>query len=317
MPLRHRGVGPRTKTAARRTGSPVTSSHVASMTGAGQATVEHPAGRFTVEVRSVNHRFLKTSLRTPLALSSVEPEIEARVKKVAERGHVSLNVRFKPSAKGATIAIDDEGFAAGAARLRALAEAPGLREPVLSDVLRLPGVSEDALDAADDALKAAALEGVDQALVGLVAARRTEGAMLVAEMLTIFERVTFHVHDVQGCAAQVPERVRDRLHARLADLLRGSGVAPDPEQVAREVALAADRADVQEELTRLRAHVAHAREMLEKGGPLGRRLDFLVQEMHREANTIGSKTAELDVTRHVVELKADLERLRQQVQNLE
>ncbi len=287
------------------------------MTGAGAATVEHAAGRFAVEVRAVNHRFLKTSIRTPGPLAQIEPEIETRIRRAAARGHVSLHVRFTATADAIGGSIDDAAFARAAERLKDLARDNELRPPVLSDVLRLPGVTQDAIAAAADGLQAPALEAVDAALAQLVAGRCREGAMLVEEIEELLGRIEGATQVVADRADDLPGLVRDRLTARLEDLLAGSGTPPDPEQLAREVALLADKADVREEIARLRAHVTHAREMVTGGGPLGRRLDFLVQEMHREANTIGSKSTDLSLARTVVDLKADVERLREQVQNLE
>jgi len=287
------------------------------MTGAGSATVEHTTGRFAVEVRAVNHRFLKTSIRTPTPLARVEPAIEARIRRAAVRGHVSLNARFTPSAEAVGSSIDEVAFMRAAERLKDLARDNELRDPVMSDVMRLPGVTQDVVAAAADALEVPALEAVDAALAQLVTSRRREGAMLVAEIEDLLARIETLTLEVERRAEELPGTLGDRLQGRLEALLAGSSVALDPEQLAREVALLADKADVREEIARLRAHVTHAREVLAGGGPLGRRLDFLVQEMHREANTIGSKGTDLALSHGVVDLKADVERLREQVQNLE
>jgi uncharacterized protein (TIGR00255 family) len=290
------------------------------MTGIGTTVVETPAGRFEAEARSVNHRFLKVSVRLPLALESLEPSVEERVRARVERGHVTVGLRHTapPGASAAVARVDEDAARAAAARLRALADALRLDGGVrLRDVLLVPGVlASPAAGGADDATRDAALAAVDGALAGLVEARAREGERMARECLAILDRIAAATERVAARAPEVPLLYRDRLEARLASLLEGSGAAVDPAHLAREVAGFADRADVTEEVARLRAHEAHARERLAAGGS-GRTLDFLVQEMNREANTIGSKSPDAALSAVVVEMKADVERLREQVQNLE
>jgi len=234
------------------------------------------------------------------------------------RGHVSAHVRFVPAPRAAVAGIDAEAFATAAAHLRALAEAHGTGPVQLTDVLRIPGVVGEAARSLDDEESRAPLrEAVVAAIDELVASRRREGELMAAEVRTLLGRIGEAVGEIAARAAEVPTAYRDRLTARLEELLAGTGTRFEPEQLAREVALLADRSDVREEITRLEAHLQHAGEVLDAGGPVGRRLDFLVQEMNRESNTIGSKALDLGISHRVVDLKSDVERLREQVQNLE
>jgi uncharacterized protein (TIGR00255 family) len=291
---------------------------VRSMTGVGQAVLEHAVGRFEVEARSVNHRFLKVSLRTQGGLPDLAQEVEERVRTQVARGHVTLNLRLTPTpAAGAGSLLDAARFASAAEELARLAKGSGLPGPTVGDVLRLPGVLAEAGGVRDAGLASAALEAVDAVLAALEQTRRREGAALVAELLRLLEAIERASSTLAVRAAAVPSAWQTRLKGRLDDLLKGSGVAVDPTSLAREVAALADRSDVREELTRLAAHVAHAREILAAGGAVGRPLDFLAQELAREANTVGSKANDLELTRSVIGLKADVERLREQVQNLE
>jgi uncharacterized protein (TIGR00255 family) len=293
---------------------------VRSMTGAGTFVLEHAVGRFEVEARSVNHRFLKVGWRTQGPLPDLALEAEERVRSRVARGHVTVHVRFAPAgARAGASLVDPAAFAAAAAELSALARAAGLAAPTAGDVLRLPVLSEAQARGATDAaaLGAATLAALDGGLEALDAARRREGQALVAELTRLLDAVDAAGRALAARAAEVPKAWQERLRARLAELLAGTGASLDPAALAREVAAMAERSDVREELTRLAAHVAHARELLAAGGQVGRPLDFLAQELAREANTVGSKANDLALTRSVIGLKADVERLREQVQNLE
>lgn len=290
------------------------------MTGSGAFVHEHALGRFEAEARSVNHRFLKTTWRAQGPLPDLALEVEERVRARLTRGHVTLTLRFTPNrdARGAP-ALDATAFAAAAAELQGLARAAGLPAVTAADVLHVPGVLASAARTEPEGagVSAAALEAVDGALAALETARTREGQALSRELLTLLASVESAGRELATRAAEVPKAWQQRLRSRLDELLKGTGVALDPAALAREVAAMAERSDVREELTRLSAHVEHAREILARGGSVGRPLDFLAQELSREANTVGSKANDLALTRTVIALKADVERLREQVQNLE
>jgi uncharacterized protein (TIGR00255 family) len=288
------------------------------MTGAGSATVDTVLGRFEAEARSVNHRFLKATVRTSGLPGALDAPLEARVRRFVERGHVSAYVRFTPALDAAGAGVDAQAFARAARGLGDLARASGLPAPSVQDVLRLPGVLGEARPAVAAAeVETPAVEALDRALAGLVEARRREGAELLAETRRLLASVAAALAEVRDLAREVPALAKARLEGRLRELLAGSGTALDEGFVAREAALIADRADVREEIARLEAHLLHAGEVLDAGGTAGRKLDFLVQEMHREVNTIGSKCTELGLSRLVLAMKSDVEALREQVQNVE
>ncbi len=290
---------------------------VCSMTGAGTFVLDTPQGRFEAEARSVNHRFFKATVRAQGPLTGAGAVVETHLKRVVQRGHVTVHLRLRPTATDVTARIDDEAFAQAAQRLTALAAAHDLGPVAPSDVLRIPGVLGEDRGACDEEARAAALDKVAAGLTAtLQVAREREGALLAREIISLLDAIALAMVDIEGHAGQVPAAYQARLHKRLDALLQGSGVTPDPAQIARECAVLAEKSDVREEIARVAAHVQHAREVLEAGGPVGRRLDFLVQELHREANTIGSKANDLDLSRTVLDLKAAIERLREQVQNL-
>ena len=292
-----------------------------SMTGAGTASIDTPSGRVDAEARSVNHRFLKVSAHVSAALSALEPEIENRVRAVGERGHVTVSLRFTRSSAAAAAAfrVDPSLAKAAADRLRELAAAAGIVGDVtLRDVLLVPGVVADASASELPAgVESAALSALDAAIVSHKASRAREGAHLASACRAILARITGLVASLRERAPELPKAYRDRLAARIASLLEGSGVTPDPAHLAREVATFADRCDVDEELARLDAHLSHATSLFASGGSVGRKLDFLVQEFHREINTLGSKSPDPQMTALVLDVKAEVERLREQVQNFE
>lgn len=287
------------------------------MTGFGQAEGTVGRARVSVEVRTVNHRFFSPSIKLPGAFSSWEPEVREAMRARVSRGHVTLTARIERAESGAP-AIDEARFAQAATQLRALKVRHELDGGVdLADVLRMPDVITAARD--DDASGTAAefVGIVERALDALARMRGEEGGRL-AEFLR--QRLDVIVGALDRIAARAPERIvaqRDRLRSAVRELT--DGVAIDEQRLAQEIAILADRLDISEELDRFAAHIAAFRGMLDdrNGDPVGKRLGFLLQEMLREANTTGSKGADAAILHEVVTVKEELERVREQVENLE
>ena len=287
------------------------------MTGFGAGHGASGGEALDVEVRSVNHKFCEVKARLPRELAALEVEAVKQVKERLARGGVDVTVR-RAGTTGALVPKVDLELAAAYARafeeLRTrlgLAGAPGVADVANAEgVLRL---EERALDAgaAREALRAA----LGAALDGLVAMRAREGEALARDLESRLAAVEAFV----GRAAELVPRSVEHLRARLAERVEelSRGVPLDPARLAQEVALLADRTDVTEEVTRLGSHLAQARALLRSGEPAGRKLDFLVQEMHREVNTIGSKSQSAEIAAIVVSAKAEVERMREQVQNVE
>lgn len=293
-----------------------------SMTGHGRGIAEVGGRRATVEIRAVNHRFFDLKLRA----SSIDPAVEDRIgqtlRKRVERGSLTLTVREEGVATAQTVRVDLPFAKNVAAALDELSRALGHTEPVpLGLVVAQPGVmqigeppaGEGAADAAFFLLSPA----LDGALDELIAMRRREGATLAADLLARLARLDALAGEIEKLAVVGPEEARRRLSDRLHKLLAGSGVAVDEARLAAEAAVLADRLDVTEELVRLRSHFAQVRALVAEDAPVGRRLDFLVQELGREINTIGSKSQSAEIARRIVEAKAELEKIREQVQNVE
>jgi uncharacterized protein (TIGR00255 family) len=290
------------------------------MTGYGRGAVESRGTRAAVEIRAVNHRFLDIKLRGFQLAAELEEAVTGAVRKRLERGALNVMVRVDQQSEVTAPQIDREAARRVHAELSALRQELGIDEPVtLALVCSQPGVLVSrAEDSAGEHTSACVLEALAQALDALVRMRETEGTALARDLGGRLGRLSELTEEIAGHALVAPAEARQRLDERLARLVEGAGIAIQPERLAQEVAMLADRLDVTEELVRLRSHLEHAEVMCtEAAGGVGRRLDFLVQEMGRELNTISSKSHALPIARAVVEAKAELERVREQVQNIE
>ena len=286
------------------------------MTGFGAAEGTVGSARVTVELRSVNHRFFNATIKLPAELSRWEGEVREALRKRLSRGHITLNARVDRGVAGPPL-IDEERFGAYVGLLRDLKNRFGLAGDVdVATVLRMPDVmssiSEGSEGEASDFLAL-----VDAAAVNLVTSRRQEGERLGVYLV---ERLTI----VEGALARISERAPQRLveqRARTLESIRqlANGVHVDEQRLAMEIAIQADRLDVQEELSRFGSHVVAFRRSVSENSdePVGKRLGFLLQEMLREANTTGSKANDATILSDVVTVKEELERIREQVENLE
>jgi uncharacterized protein (TIGR00255 family) len=295
---------------------------IRSMTGFGRASFAVGELAFDVEVRSVNHRYLDSRVRLPRLLSSLEAEVRARVQARFARGKVDVSVNSAGGASPpARLEIDLDtarAYLRAAATLEQGEAVPGSLE--VGVLLGLPGVSrfvEPQLSA--DALRDALLSAVDAALEALEGMRAAEGAALESELLQRVAAVERMATSLESRASSVQEAVRERLRKRAEQLAKETGLH-DAARLHQEIVIAADRMDVTEEIVRLRSHTVQFRRIAAEsdvGKPVGRRLDFLLQEFGREANTIGSKGSDAPVAHEIVELKTEIERIREQVQNVE
>lgn len=288
-----------------------------SMTGFGRATATRPDGTVvSILVRSVNHRFLDVSLKLRDELAAVEGSLRRLLAERIARGHVDVTVRVtRPTGSRAT--FDVAAAAHYSEEWRKAAVDRGLPSDLSArDLLALPGVLrvEEAADV-DDGLAAFVREALETALADHAASRDREGVALLAALEEITSKLDGHVSRLEAERQGLVERIQAALELRLAKLLAGTTV--EEGRLAQEVALLADKADVTEELQRLRAHLVEVRRLLSSSGASGKRLDFLTQELLREANTTGSKLREAGAAAAVLDLKSDIEAFKEQVQNVE
>lgn len=289
---------------------------IRSMTGFGAAEGAVGRARVSIELRSVNHRFFSPSIRLPSQLARWEGEVREALRLRVARGHVTVSARADRTDGGAM--IDEAAFAARAAALLALQQRHTLGGTVdVATVLRMPDVVRMDSDAESDGSADDLVAIVNRAADALLSSRESEGRRLAA---IIGERLDLLDAAMRRIAARNPERVRayrDRLREHVKSLLDGTAV--DEQRLAQEIALLAERSDVGEEVDRFQAHLAAFRDTLadSANAAVGKRLGFLLQELLREANTTGSKAGDADMQREVVSLKEELERIREQVENLE
>jgi len=290
---------------------------IRSMTGFGQADGTVGSMRVTVEVRTVNHRFFSPSIKLPDVFGRWETEVREAMRLKVSRGHVTLSARLERSGT-AGAAIDEERFGRIVDQLRALQGRFSLDGGVdVATVLRMPDVIATTRADEEPGTVAELLAVVERALDGLGRTREEEGGRL---MLVLLERLDVVTAALERVAVRAPERIiaqRDRLRAAVKVLIDGATV--DEARVAQEISILADRMDVSEELDRFRSHITAFRAALSERGrdPVGKKLGFLLQEMLREANTTGSKGADASILHDVVLVKEELERIREQVENLE
>jgi uncharacterized protein (TIGR00255 family) len=272
------------------------------------------------ELRSVNGRGLDVRLRVPPGFENLEPRIREAVGRRVSRGSLTVNLNIKRTHGQTEIRLNEIALRQVLAAVETLRGAAGVGPPSAEGLLNVRGVLELVEPEESEAEAAvrteAMLSSLDSALEGMVRARADEGAHLkavVARQLAEIERL---VDGVEHSPSRAPTAIRQRLREQVGRLMEG-GATLDETRLYQEAALLAARADVEEELKRLTAHVAAARELLESGEPAGRRLDFLAQEFNREANTLCSKAYDAEATRAGLELKAVIDQMREQVQNIE
>jgi len=287
---------------------------IASMTGFARREATGPWGTLVCEIRSVNHRFLECSFRLPDEVRATEPELRQVATKELRRGKVDCSVSFRAT-HGAEIAldVDPQALERVLARLRELGAAlPGNHTVNLMDVLRWPGVVREDNTGSDEVV-AAARALFSETVAELVAARAREGTRLRELIEQRCVSLEGFVAQVRTRLPEVQARVRERLDGRLAELK----AQIDQDRLEQELAILLQRLDVDEELDRLTGHIVEIRRIIGSNEPAGRRLDFLMQELNREANTLSSKSQDLETTRAAVEMKVAIEQMREQVQNIE
>ena len=267
------------------------------------------------EIRSVNSRYLEVDFRLPAGIREIEPALRGHLRDVLSRGKVDATLRLTKSAVASVPEINRAHLVALVDVLDDVRNAaPGIGQPDPLELLRWPGVVEPDGESADDALKTEALTGFEHALHRLVEQRGTEGGKLDALLREKLSALEAMVADIRTLAASFAPMVRDRLIGRIREL---DAVDVDSSRLEQEVALLAQKADIAEELDRLVVHAQACRDCLGAGGPQGRRLDFLMQELNRESNTLTAKAITSECAQRAVELKVVVDQMREQVQNVE
>jgi uncharacterized protein (TIGR00255 family) len=292
------------------------------MTGYGEASYQSDTLSLAVELRALNNRYLKVSLRALEPYNLLEPEFEKVIRRTVRRGTIQVHLRMRRQQSTGDFQINATALKSYVQQLRGLFEELGLRdrgEVLLGQALALPGVvPEPGANALNLEEEWPLLERVlEQALTKLQAMRQEEGKAMTQELLQHRDHIAGQLARIRDRAPGVSLAFRDRLLERVRQLLAELDVQIDRSDLIKEVSIFAERSDIAEEVTRLASHLDQFQEIMNESESTGRKLEFLTQEMFREANTIGSKASDVTISKHVVEIKGTLEKIRELVQNVE
>lgn len=292
-----------------------------SMTGFGEARHQSDALNVTVELRAINNRYLKVSIRTSELHSLLEPEIEKVIRRKIKRGTIQVQLRVRKQAVAEHYQLNAIALRAYLEQLRPLARELGMGDGrvAVAELLALPGVvvEPDPADVDPQADWPTIESVLEAAIAKLHAMRLEEGNAMGQELLQLVDSVDRELTDVRERAPKVVADYRTKMQERVGHLVRELGVTVEGSDLIKEVAIFAERSDVTEEIVRLASHLVQFRDIVKEPESPGRKLDFLTQEMFREANTIGSKANDVAIARHVVEIKGAIEKIRELVQNVE
>ncbi|NLB42418.1 MAG: YicC family protein [Clostridiales bacterium] len=291
---------------------------VLSMTGFGRGKAKDDNRELTIELKTVNHRYLDISLRMPRLMNALEEEFRKKIRESLSRGRVEVSVSYKNTAENQiTVALNEPVADAYHNAFKELADKFGIdNKPdlsVLTGINDIFSISEPEED--EEALGNLLFSALDDALKVVLDMREKEGEFLTKD---IFERcgiINRLVDSIEESSPTVVDEYRKKLEQRLKEILNNTEL--EESRFQTEVAYFADRSNITEEIIRLRSHLSQLKQSIKKGGSIGRKLDFIVQEMNREANTIGSKSSDITITNDVVEIKSEIEKIREQVQNIE
>ena len=293
---------------------------IKSMTGYGRGEAAFEGRTIVVEVRAVNNRYLDCTVKMPRAYIFAEDALKARVQASVARGKLDVFVNISGAgAEGVSVTVNEELAKAYIDALARLHELSGGKAPEsysVTDLARFPDVlTVEKQEEDQDTLKEQLLAALDLALADFAAMRAKEGERLAEDILSRAAAIETLVGRVEERSPQTVSEYRARLEAKMTEVLQNTQI--DESRLLTEAAIFADKIAVDEETVRLRSHISQLRELLAKGGAVGRKLEFLIQEFNREANTIGSKCSDIEIARYVVDIKAEIEKIREQVQNLE
>lgn len=288
-----------------------------SMTGFGYCEYTENEITFTVEIKTVNHRYTDIFLRMPKQLSVYEEKVRSLINSRIQRGKIDIYINYdNKSPQVQEVLLDEKLAKAYFDVLKKLTEELDLRDDISATSLaRFPDILKVEKQENDESTGVILGKAVNLAIDELIKMRTREGEKLKDSFMCNLSTIEAYTEKIRGKAPLVVKEYKEKLENRLSELIDLSRL--DPARIAAEVALFADKCSIDEELVRLNSHVMQMRDMIENGSPVGKKADFLIQEMNREINTIGSKASDLEITRNVVELKSEVEKLREQIQNIE
>lgn len=290
---------------------------IKSMTGFGRGKYENEGRSYTVDIKSVNHKYTDISVRLPRFLNSEEDKIRKRISSAISRGKVDVLISFENySSKGTNIRINKELAKEYIKELKSLADETDLQFNVdVIDISKFPEILkiEDTQD--EELIGKELMIAVDDALEKFISMRETEGTRLVQDIEQRIYLIQNKVNEITEFSSTLVKEYMEKLKVRVNELLEPSTV--DENRLMQEIVIFSDKSSIEEELTRLKSHMSQFLELIKQSSPIGKKIDFLIQEINREVNTIGSKANCLDITNRVIEIKTEVENIREQIQNIE
>lgn len=290
---------------------------IKSMTGYGKSTLSQNLRDYQIEIKSVNHRYLDINVRIPRSISYLEEDIKKEISNKVKRGKIDVFIIFdNNSDEGKNIQINTEIAKLYIDEFRKLAEKENLLSNIeVTEISKLPDVLTIKNEQNDEIIKNEVLAVTKEAVNNLVSMRMTEGEKIAKDLLNRINYVESTTLEISELSTGLIEEYVVKLEARIKEVLKTEDI--DKSRLAQEVVIYADKCSVEEEITRLKSHISQFRTLIQLKEPVGKKLDFLIQEMNRETNTIGSKANNLEITNKVIDLKTELENIREQIQNIE
>lgn len=290
---------------------------IKSMTGYGRANLSKDLREYQIEIKSVNHRYLDVSVKMPRQLSYLEEIIKREIASKAKRGKIDVFITFENnSLEGKEIKINTELAKAYIDELKKLAQKENILADVqVTDIAKYPDVLNIQNNQDDETIKKEVLETVKVATDNLVQMRQIEGQKIAEDLLLRLDKIQLKVNEISELSTGLIEEYVVKLEERIKQILKDQEI--DKSRLAQEVVIYADKCSIQEEVIRLNSHISQFKTLLTSNEAIGKKLDFIIQEMNRETNTIGSKANNLEITNDVIDLKTEIENIREQVQNIE
>lgn len=290
---------------------------IKSMTGYGRANVSKNEREYQIEIKSVNHRYLDVSVKMPRQLSYLEETIKKEISSKVKRGKIDVFVTFENnSAEGKEIKINTELAKAYIDELKKLAEKENILADIqVTDISKYPDVLNIQNSQDDETIKEEVIETIKNATENLVQMREVEGTKISEDLTERLDKIQLKINEISKLSTGLIEEYVVKLEERIKEILKNQEV--DKSRLAQEVVIYADKCSIEEEVTRLNSHISQFKALLNSNETIGKKLDFIVQEMNRETNTIGSKANKLEITNGVIDIKTEIENIREQVQNIE
>ena len=288
-----------------------------SMTGFGRASLESNGKNYIIEIKTVNNKYSEITVKSPKRLSFMEDKIRKQIANRITRGKVEVSVSFFDfSNKSKNVVLNKEIAKEYIKQLREIADENNLSENIsVVEIAKLPDILNSIDSDNDEEIAGEALQCLNMALDSLIEMRKTEGENIKQDLLVRIERVQNLVDKIAENSKGIVEEYVSKLEKRVKEILKTDVV--DENRIAQEAVIYADKTSIEEELTRLNSHIVQFKELVNSDGPVGKKLDFMIQEMNRETNTIGSKAGSGEITKAVIDLKVELEDIREQIQNIE